>query len=156
MASIYVPWLVTCESQGLSTHPAIIQCILIQCTVEQRLRRHCDFCFRQILKHQKMDASRRPTDFLDLPHKVDSTGMQSTRVIAVNKSLQVWQLSGDPETASDHEDILTAVHADTLPVRSAEQHRGMDRLPAPGMVQELSSHSSTRLDKEIQEILWLV
>lgn len=87
---------------------------------------------------------------------MDSTGAQPTRVIVVNKSLQVWQLSGDPETASDHEDIFTAGYADTLPGWSAEQHQGMHRPPAFSIGQELSSQTSTRFDEEVQVILWLL
>ena len=53
---------------------------------------------------------------------MDSTGAQRAGIIAVNEPLQILQLRHDPEAASDHKDVLTVVHGDTLPVRFTEQH----------------------------------
>jgi hypothetical protein len=66
------------------------------------------------------DAVQRLTNVLDLPNQMDLTGAQLTGIIAVNKLLQIWQLRRDPEATSDHENVLTVVHGNTLPMKSTK------------------------------------
>jgi hypothetical protein len=63
---------------------------------------------------------------------------------------------GDPEATRHYEDVLTVVHWDTLPVRSAEKYQRLQRAPILGVIQELPGQASARLNKEIQVIVLIL
>jgi hypothetical protein len=75
----------------------------------------------------------RLTDVPNLPDQMDSTSTNLTGIIAVNELLYVWQMCCDSEATSHYKDVLTVVHGNTLPVRSAKQHPGIYGVPALGM-----------------------